>query len=63
MQKRTLSVKDVCAALGCGTTKFYDLLKEGKLRAVKHGRNTCVLPEVLEEYLQDLPPYTPRGGK
>jgi|AVFP01.1.fsa_nt_gi excisionase family DNA binding protein len=63
MQKRTYSVREACSAIPCGTTKFYRLLKEGHLRAVKDGRNTRVFHEDLEAYFASLPPYTPRGGK
>jgi excisionase family DNA binding protein len=46
-----LSIRDVCAALQCGRTLVYDLLRKGELRAIKIGRLTRIPRAVLEEFI------------
>ncbi|WP_081863098.1 helix-turn-helix domain-containing protein [Azospirillum argentinense] len=50
-----LSVAEAKAKIGVGTTKFYELLNEGKIEAVKVGRKTLVLTDSLEKYVANLP--------
>ncbi|MFC5358240.1 helix-turn-helix domain-containing protein [Azospirillum himalayense] len=50
-----LSVAEAKSKIGVGTTKFYELLNEGKIEAVKVGRKTLVLTESLEKYVANLP--------
>jgi excisionase family DNA binding protein len=38
-----MSVKEFCEKYGIGTTKFYEEVKAGRLRAVKCGSRTLVL--------------------
>ena len=38
-----MSVKEFCEKYGIGTTKFYEEVKAGRLRAVKCGTRTLVL--------------------
>ena len=38
-----MSVKEFCEKYGIGTTKFYEEVKSGRLRAVKCGTRTLVL--------------------
>ena len=38
-----------------GRTYSYQLIKEGKLRALKCGRRTIITPEAWEEHLASLP--------
>lgn len=54
MEKRLLSVRDVCESLGLGHTKLYQLLSAGELRAIKIGRATRFLPEEIDRYVRTL---------
>jgi Helix-turn-helix domain len=58
--KLALSVAEACAAGGFGKTAFYEAVKSGALRAVKHGKRTVVLPADLQRFLENLPAITPR---
>jgi excisionase family DNA binding protein len=47
------TVKEAGAMLGCGTTKVYELLNEGRLQAAeKFGRRRMVLKSSVEALLQ-----------
>ena len=37
-----LSVEQACEFIGIGRTKLFDLIREGKLRKVKQGKDTFV---------------------
>jgi hypothetical protein len=56
--KLALSVAEACAAGGFGKTAFYEAVKSGALRAVKHGKRTVVLPADLQRFLENLPAIT-----
>jgi excisionase family DNA binding protein len=43
------------AALGCGTTKLYDLINSGILEARRLGRKTYITAESLEAFVASLP--------
>jgi len=61
MQKKlALSVAEACAAGGFGKTAFYEAVKSGALRAVKHGKRTVVLSADLQRFLENLPAITPQ---
>lgn len=42
MEPITTTIQGVRQATGLGTTKIYELINEGKLKAVKVGRRTLV---------------------
>jgi len=51
-------------ALGCGTTKLYDLINSGILEARRLGRKTYITAESLEAFVASLPPVvTPTMAK
>lgn len=54
---RLLSVAHCLEALGIGRTFFYELLSEGKLKAVKSGRRTFVAAHEIERFVRELKPY------
>jgi excisionase family DNA binding protein len=43
------------AALGCGTSKLYNLINNGKLDARRFGRQTFITAESLEAFVANLP--------
>jgi hypothetical protein len=45
---------------GIGRTELYELIKQGKIEARKHGRRTLIVVASLRNYLNSLPPYDPR---
>jgi hypothetical protein len=52
------------AAIGCGTTKFYTLINNGKLEARRLGHRTYITAASLEAFVASLPPIvTPTMAK
>jgi len=51
--------------LPIGKTKAYQEIQNGRLRAVKCGKLTLILPEDYERWLKSLPtiPTKPSGGQ
>jgi hypothetical protein len=47
--------KEFCASHKIGTTKFYQELKAGRLKAVKLGRKTLISRESAREWRLSLP--------
>lgn len=50
------TVQDAGAAIGCGTTKLYELMSSGTLDCRKLGGRTVILAASLENYIANLPP-------
>ena len=50
-----LSPEVAARLIGLGRTKFFELIREGKLRARKVGRRTLILRSDLEAFLASLP--------
>jgi excisionase family DNA binding protein len=56
MRPLAYSIPEACKEANIGRTKFYELVKEGRIRPRKVGRRSIVLSEELEAVLRDLPP-------
>jgi excisionase family DNA binding protein len=54
-QTIALTIAEVCATGRVGRTAVYDAIKAGKLRAIKRGRRTLVLPVDLRRWLEKMP--------
>lgn len=52
-------IPDAAKISGQSRTRIYNLLSEGKLRAVKSGKRTLILAASLREYVASLPAYKP----
>ncbi|MHA6332656.1 excisionase family DNA-binding protein [Qipengyuania sp. CAU 1752] len=52
-----LTVSEAIFLSGIGRTKFYRLIGDGEVRAVKCGRRTLVERESLFEFIASLPAY------
>ena len=50
------SIAEACAAAGIRRTTLYNLIRSGKLRAIKCGGRTLILPDDLRRWLEGLPP-------
>lgn len=48
------TVRDFCAAVGIGRSKFYELVHDGKLRPVKLGAKTLVTAAEAERFISSL---------
>jgi excisionase family DNA binding protein len=55
IEKRGLSVKEVCHVAGFGRSTFYEVVAAGLLLFRKLGRRTIVLREDLDRFLAALP--------
>jgi hypothetical protein len=53
--KRAYSRPEFCNTHGIGQTKFYEEVKEGRLKVRKVGRKTIILRDDAEDWLQQLP--------
>jgi hypothetical protein len=52
------------AAIGCGATKFYELINNGMLDARRFGRRTYITGASLEQFVETLKPViTPTMAK
>jgi excisionase family DNA binding protein len=51
------TVSEARGKLGLGTTRFYELLKQGRLDARKLGSKTVITSESLAAYIENLPRY------
>ena len=56
MQK-SLSIQEAKNIIGVGTTKLYELINSGALRAHKIGKRTIILRGDLEDFLSNLESY------
>jgi excisionase family DNA binding protein len=50
-----VTVREAMRMVPTGHSKFYELLAEGKMRAVKHGRRTLIEVASIRRYLEALP--------
>jgi excisionase family DNA binding protein len=48
--------------LPVGRTKAYQEINEGRLRAVKCGKRTLILPDDYEQWLKSLPPVVAKSS-
>jgi excisionase family DNA binding protein len=53
-RKRLMSVEEARHDLGIGRTKFYELVKFGRLKTIKIGRLRKVTPEAIETLIASL---------
>jgi len=58
-----MTVNEFCAWARIGRTRFYEIIKSGELRAVKHHRRTFVPTKAADEWLESLPPYRPQNDQ
>ena len=62
-QTITMTVGAVIEHTGLGRTAIYELLKSGRLKAVKAGRSTLILADSLRDYIASLPPAKFSGSQ
>ena len=64
MTKFLYRTSEAKAALGCGTTRLYDLINKGLLEARRLGHRTYITADSLEAFIASLPPVvTPTMAK
>lgn len=61
MERRTLTVKEMCQTLGIGTTLGYQLIREGKIRGLRLGHTLRIPDDELERILRDPPDWLSAG--
>ena len=54
VRKRLMSVEEARRELDLGRTKFYELMKVGRLKTVKIGRLRKVTPEAIDALIASL---------
>lgn len=57
MQTELLSVKEACVVLNCGVTKLYEILNDGKLKAVKLDGKTLIPRSEITAFITSLKGY------
>ncbi|HUN01049.1 MAG TPA: helix-turn-helix domain-containing protein [Halothiobacillus sp.] len=55
VEKHLYRPREAQETLGIGNTKFYALIKEGKLETRRIGRATVVTAESLRAFIENLP--------
>ena len=55
MDKLAYSIREAVETTGIGRSRFYEAVKEQKVRTVKFGHRTLVLAEDLRTFLKSLP--------
>jgi excisionase family DNA binding protein len=55
--KRFYTIKEYCAAFGCGRTKVYSEIAAGSLESVKDGARTLITAESAERRAASLPRF------
>lgn len=64
MNKLLYRASEARAAIGCGVTKFYELINNGTLDARRFGRRTYITGASLERFVEALKPaVTPTMAK
>ena len=56
MNKLLYRASEARAAIGCGVTKFYELINNGTLDARRFGKRTYVTGQSLEKFVEALKP-------
>lgn len=57
-----LSIRDACAFTGLTRTRVFSYLAQGRVEAVKAGRQTLIRRSSLDELLASLPAWRGRGA-
>ncbi len=52
---KLLSIKDACVRVGCGRSKFYDLVARGQITIHKLGSSSKVRSDELDAFINSLP--------
>jgi excisionase family DNA binding protein len=55
MNQYAFTTREACEALRCGKTKLFDLLKSGRLKAVRLGTKTLIPTSEIERFIAELP--------
>ena len=50
-----MTVTKAVEASGIGRTRIYELIREGKISAIKEGRRTLILADSLRHHIESLP--------
>jgi excisionase family DNA binding protein len=58
MYEDFLTVKETRQIIRLGETKIYELLNEGKIKAIKVGRKTLVPRSSLQAFIDSQPSYS-----
>jgi excisionase family DNA binding protein len=51
-----ISIREACARHNCSRSALYNLIGQGKITAVKHGRRTLVVVASADAHFASLPP-------
>lgn len=60
--KPLYTVDEAAQIMRVGKTKFYALLKTGKISALKNGKATLVTAEAISQWIEALPSIETKGG-
>jgi excisionase family DNA binding protein len=54
MDKLLASIPEACQAIGCGRSYAYELIRDGKIEAVKSGKRRLIVVSSLRAYVESL---------
>ena len=55
-----LTVQEFCSRFGCGRTRAFELLAEGKITARRFGARTLIERQSAEAWAASLPKWSPK---
>jgi excisionase family DNA binding protein len=58
-RQRAMSIAEFCERYGPSRSTTYDLIKRGRLRALKLGKRTIITEDDAENFLRCLPAVAP----
>ena len=57
LQPLCISVTDAASAIGIGRTRMWDLIREGRVPAVRINHRVLIRTADLEQFIRSLPPF------
>jgi excisionase family DNA binding protein len=59
LAKAAYSIAEAVCVTGCGRSKLYEEIRDGRLRAIKLGARTLIPAEAISAWLASLPAVSP----
>lgn len=63
MEKKVYTPREAWEMLGIGRTRFYQFLKEGKIRYFKNGRRFLIPEGAITEFIEEQTEMSAKAGE